>query len=139
MNSSQKNIKGSLTVRSFWKIQKYSFKLTKTSSWRQRVPREKAADWSGHSRLLVEEPQGMGSTTIFQTATALFQISAVQAHMHLILRRKLKFSLQRGHQVTRSPTRPKFDILLRAKRFPPSHHCCHSIAIWVQGEVSQPL
>ena len=78
VDSSQNNKRGSLTVRSFWKIQKNSFKLTRTSLWRQRVPREKAADWSGHSRLLVEEPQGMGSTTIFQTATALFQISAVQ-------------------------------------------------------------
>ena len=33
-------------MRSFWKLQKHSFKLTKTSLWRQRVPREKAADQS---------------------------------------------------------------------------------------------
>ena len=53
VDSSQKNKRGSLTVRSFWKIQKYSLELTSSSSWRQRVPREKAAEWSGRSRLPV--------------------------------------------------------------------------------------
>ena len=80
VDSSQNNKRGSLTVRSFWKIQKYSFKLTKTSSWRQRVPREKAADWSGHSRLLVEEPQGMAEALQLLTTPEVQQFSKLPLH-----------------------------------------------------------
>ena len=48
-----------------------------------------------------------------QLAHQQITTAASSAHIGFILKEKMKFSLQRSHQIVRSPTCPKFDTLLR--------------------------